>query len=82
LATGSLVITPDLRTNWNSSSFACSDLGDLENQEEVYAWLVYQRHFEALPELTRSDLDDLIGDSDYLSVLFCELSLPNFKVFM
>lgn len=42
-------------------------------ESEVLHWLVYQRKFEALPELTRNDLDDLIVDSDYLSVVFCKL---------
>jgi hypothetical protein len=40
---------------------------------DVLHWLVYQRKFEALPELTRADLDDLIADSDYLAVVFCKL---------
>ncbi|ODM96284.1 putative protein disulfide-isomerase C1F5.02, partial [Orchesella cincta] len=43
---------------------------DLVEEGEVLHWLVYQRKFEALPELTRADLDDLIGDSDYLAVVF------------
>ncbi|XP_021959977.1 uncharacterized protein LOC110855885 isoform X3 [Folsomia candida] len=44
--------------------------GSLEEEGEVLHWLVYQRKFEALPELTRNDLDDLVQDSDYLSIVF------------
>ena len=43
--------------------------GDLLGEDEVLNWLLFNRRFEALVEINRQDLDDLIGDSDYLAVL-------------
>ncbi|CAG7689960.1 unnamed protein product [Allacma fusca] len=43
---------------------------DLLDEGGVLTWLVHNRKFEALVEINRVDLEDLIGDSDYLAVMF------------
>lgn len=46
--------------------------GDLLKEDELLGWLLHQKRHAEIPEVTDEMMDKLIGDIEYLAVLFCE----------
>lgn len=41
-------------------------------EEAVLAWLVHQKKFEEIPEITDEMKDKLIETTEHLAILFCK----------
>lgn len=46
--------------------------GDLLKEDELLGWLLHQKRHAEIPEVTDEMMEKLIGDIEYLAVLFCE----------
>lgn len=51
---------------------ASSQIGDLENEEEILEWLVDQLEKDEIEDVTDEMLDRLIKDGKTVAVLFCK----------
>lgn len=47
--------------------------GDLKEEEEVLQWLILQRTEDRIELVTRSMLESIVQETQYLAVYFCKL---------
>lgn len=47
-------------------------IGDLKEEEEVLQWLITQRTEDRIELVTRSMLESIVQDTQYLAVYFCK----------
>jgi len=55
--------------------------GDLKEEEEVLQWLITQRTEDRIELVTRSMLETIIQETQYLAVYFCKLNNFDFDSF-
>lgn len=56
-------------------------LGDLKEEEEVLQWLITQRTEDRIELVTRSMLESIVQETQYLAVYFCKLNSIKLKLF-
>lgn len=49
-------------------------IGDLKEEEEVLQWLITQRTEDRIELVTRSMLESIVQETQYLAVYFCKLN--------
>ncbi|KAH8339859.1 hypothetical protein KR067_000807 [Drosophila pandora] len=47
--------------------------GDLMKEDELLGWLVHQKRYSEIPEVTDEMKDKLVENTEHLAVIFCEL---------
>lgn len=52
--------------------FIFINIGDLNEEEEVLQWLITQRTEDRIELVTRSMLESIIQETQYLAVYFCK----------
>lgn len=46
--------------------------GDLENENDVFQWMIDQKEDESIEEIDRETLFNYITSKDFLAVIFCK----------
>lgn len=58
----------------NVNALYFESTGDLKEEEEVLQWLITQRTEDRIELVTRSMLETIVQETQYLAVYFCKLS--------
>ena len=48
-------------------------IGELEDEQEVFEWIIAQKNDESIQEVDRETFLSYIDSKDFLAVVFCEL---------
>jgi hypothetical protein len=49
--------------------------GDLMKEEELLGWMIHQKRFSEIPDVTDEMKDKLIEQSEHLAIIFCEFCI-------
>lgn len=62
------------KIDMNVNALYFESTGDLKEEEEVLQWLITQRTEDRIELVTRSMLETIVQETQYLAVYFCKLS--------